>query len=149
MRIEFFGQVSDYINRKKLLMTGTLVIASLSYPLFCGLTRFGEWFVWVFIFGFAILGATINGSYVVMITESFPANLRYSGVGLSYSLGVAVFGGLAPLMFTWLIQFFKFAEAPAIYISVCAFLTLIATISYNDDGKLKCDPNISKELLAI
>lgn len=135
----FFGFVSDYINRKKLLMTGALLLAGLSYPLFCGLNEFGEQFIWVFILGFAILGGVINGSYVVLITESFPTPLRYSGVGFSYSLGVALFGGFAPLIFTWLIQCTGRAEAPALYMMCCAFLTFIAVAySHNSQRSYLC-----------
>jgi len=127
-----FGYISDYVNRKKLLMTGAFLLIISCYPLFYGLTVFGGWFIWIFTLGFAVFGGMINGNYVVLITESFPANLRYSGVGLSYSLGVAVFGGLAPLIFTGLIHFFASAEAPAIYLSVAALLTFMAAITSSD-----------------
>ncbi|STY28225.1 major facilitator family transporter [Legionella wadsworthii] len=92
-------------------------------------------FVWLFIFGFAFLGAIINGSYVVLISESFPAHLRYSGVGFSYSLGIALFGGIAPLIFSQLIVTLKSPEAPALYLFVCACFTLFAIIQTDHPEK--------------
>ena len=130
----FIGRISDYVNRKKLLMAGALLLITFSYPLFYGLRIFDASFIWVFTLCFAVFGGMINGSYVVLITELFPANLRYSAVGFSYSLGVAVFGGIAPLAFTWLIQRLTTPEAPALYLLVCATLTLFATLLFTSQG---------------
>ncbi len=121
-----FGRVSDRYNRKKLLALGASLLILSSYPLFYGLNHFGESFIWIFTLCFALFGAMINGSYVVLISESFPAHLRYSGVGFSYSLGIALFGGIAPLAFTQLIQTLNLPEAPALYLLFCACMTLIA-----------------------
>lgn len=77
----------------------------------------------------------INGSYVVLISESFPAHLRYSGVGFSYSLGIALFGGAAPLAFTQLIQALKLSEAPALYLLICACVTLFAILRSEQQEK--------------
>lgn len=123
-----FGSLSDHYNRKKLLMTGALLLILSCYPLFYGLNHLGESFVWVFTLCFALFGAMINGSYVVLISESFPAHLRYSGVGFSYSLGIALFGGIAPLAFTQLIHILGAPEAPALYILACSCFTLIAIL---------------------
>lgn len=130
----FFGRISDYVNRKKLSMAGALLLITFSYPLFYGLRLFDTSFIWVFTLGFSVFGGMINGSYVVLITELFPANLRYSAVGFSYSLGVAIFGGIAPLAFTWLIQRLTVPEAPALYLLVCATLTLFARLLFRSEG---------------
>ena len=126
----FFGRFSDKVNREKLIVLGASLLIIFSYPLFNGLVTFGEPFIWIFTIGFSLFGAMINGSYVVLITESFPAHLRYSGVGFSYSLGVALFGGTAPLAFTGLINYLNFVEAPSLYLSGCALLTLFAALNY-------------------
>lgn len=131
-----FGWLSDYVDRKKLLTTGALLLFVFSYPLFHCLVTSGETFVWAFGLGFAILGGIINGSYVVLIAESFPASIRYSGVGLSYSLGIALFGGIAPLAFTWLIQLLQVAEGPSIYLLICALLSFLAILSHPQDSRI-------------
>lgn len=123
-----WGKLSDVVNRRRILIIGASLLIVLSYPLFYGLTAWGEVFVWIFAFSFSMIGGMINGSYVVLIAESFPANLRYSGFGFSYSLGVALFGGIAPLAFTGLIEALHIAEAPAFYVLGCAVLTLTAIL---------------------
>lgn len=134
MTTAFFGWSSDHVNRKKLLAIGAVLLILFSYPLFFGLTALGKSFIWVFSLGFAICGGLINGSYVVLITELFPPSIRYTGVGLSYSLGIAIFGGIAPLVFTWLIQWLQSAEAPAIYLLGCALLTWLAILAGDENS---------------
>ncbi|MGQ3890031.1 MFS transporter [Legionella sp. CNM-1927-20] len=148
----FFGRISDYINRKKLLIIAATLLIVFSYPLFYGLRLFGEPFLWLFILGLALLSGMINGSYIILITESFPANIRYSAVGFSYSLGIAVFGGIAPLAFTGLIRYFMTPEAPALYILGCAALTLLATLVNAYGSKLPGHANklvIKKQAIHI
>lgn len=141
----FFGYLSDHTDRKKVTMVGVVLLMIAAYPLFYGFMIWGEPFVWVLTLSLALIGSAINGSYVTILTESFPANLRYSGVGFSYSLGVAIFGGLAPLLFTWLIAFFATPVAPALYLFCCATLTCIASLLYQYEEKT----NLAEELPSI
>jgi MFS family permease len=126
----FWGNISDKLNRQYLLITGAFLLMLLSYPIFYGLTALGEVFVWIFALSFSLIGSMINGCYVILIAESFPPNCRYSGVGFSYSFGVAIFSGIAPLAFTLLIQLTHILEAPGFYLLGCAALTLLAALSY-------------------
>lgn len=124
----FFGWLSDHSGRKKLIISGILIILICSYPLFYGLYRYGVPFIWVFIVVFSIGGGMTNGSYGVLIAESFPSNLRYSGMGLSYSFGIAIFGGMAPLMFTYLLNAFSTPEAPSFYLIFAAATALMGMV---------------------
>lgn len=76
-----FGWLSDKINRKFLFYCGILGVIVLIYPLFLGLTYFGEKFIWVFIASITFFGAMINGSYMAMLVSLFPSNIRYTCVG--------------------------------------------------------------------
>jgi MFS family permease len=127
----FWGMLSDYYSRKKLMAIGTSLLIILTIPLFHGLTTLGENFIGIFILSFALICGMVNSCYVILITELFPANLRYSGVGFSYSLGFAVIAGSAPLVFTGLIEYLHNIEAPAFYIVGCSILTLAATLFYD------------------
>ncbi len=74
-----------------------------------------------------------NGSYGVLIAESFPSNTRYSGMGLSYSLGIAIFGGMAPLMFTYFLNVFATPKAPSYYLVFTAALALMGVLLYKQN----------------
>ena len=45
--------------------------------------------------------------------ELFPTRIRYTSMSLPYHIGNGIFGGLVPLIATWLYQESKTAENPA------------------------------------
>ena len=67
-----------------------------------------------------------------LIAELFPGRLRYSGASLGYQLASLIAGGPAPLIATWLYAAYSSAYAIAVYILVCAVVSLIATALMRD-----------------
>jgi MFS family permease len=128
----FFAWLSDLWGGKRLMLVGSLLLIFSVYGLFSGLTLYGTVFVWFFILALASLAGMLNGCYAVAIAELFPAPLRYTGMGFSFSLGSALFGGLGPLIFTYLIQVCADSRAPAYYLLLCALLTLTAVTRLRD-----------------
>ena len=55
------------------------------------------------------------GAIYVFLSESFPAPVRSSGLGLVYSLGVTIFGGTTQFVVAWLIDWTKNPMVPAWY----------------------------------
>jgi MHS family proline/betaine transporter-like MFS transporter len=53
-----------------------------------------------------------------MLPEMFPKAVRASGMSLVYSVGVALFGGFAPFISTWLLDATGSKLAPAWYLVV-------------------------------
>jgi MHS family citrate/tricarballylate:H+ symporter-like MFS transporter len=51
-----------------------------------------------------VLGAISFGPFAAALTESLPQRIRGSGFGTIYSSSIAVFGGTAQLIATWLIH---------------------------------------------
>jgi hypothetical protein len=72
------------------------------------------------------------GPQAALIAESFTGRLRYSGASLGYQLASVIAGGPAPLIATWLFGTFQSPTAIAVYIAVCAIITLIATALMTD-----------------
>ena len=58
--------------------------------------------------------------------------LRYSGSSLGYQLASVIAGGPAPLIATWLYGTYHSATAIAVYIAICAVITLVATALMTD-----------------
>jgi hypothetical protein len=58
--------------------------------------------------------------------------LRYSGSSLGYQLASIIAGGPAPLIATWLFGTYHSSFAIAMYIAVCAIITLGATALMTD-----------------
>jgi MFS family permease len=68
------------------------------------------------------------GPQAAMIAESFPTRLRYSGASIGYQLASIVAGGPAPLIATALFAAYRSSTPVAVYILVCAVISLIATL---------------------
>ena len=61
----------------------------------------------------------------ILLSTTFPTNIRYSGVAISYNVSLAIFGGLAPIIAMLLIKITNDSNAPAYYLVICALLGLV------------------------
>jgi len=69
----------------------------------------------------------ISGLPAVMATI-FPPPTRVTGLSLSYNLGVTVFGGFAPAIFTWLTAVTHNNRAPCLYLMAMALVSIAAVL---------------------
>jgi MHS family proline/betaine transporter-like MFS transporter len=121
-----FGRLGDRLGYKTLLGAASLVVALVVYPLFRWIDGGSLVAVIVAMASFAILNGCIQGNTAVAIADLIPARLRFSGLGIGYNITLALFGGTAPLVATWLIKATGSLAAPGIYLAVVAVVTLIA-----------------------
>jgi len=63
------------------------------------------------------------------MSEQFPVEVRAIGVALGFSTAVSIFGGLAPLVATWLIAVTGDPLSPSYYLVVTAILSLAAVMT--------------------
>jgi len=73
------------------------------------------------------------GPQAALIAESFPGRLRYSGASLGYQLSSLIAGGPAPLIASSLVSRYRSATPIAIFIFVCAIISLVATAMLKDN----------------
>lgn len=74
----------------------------------------------------------LYGPQAALIAESFTGRLRYSGSSLGYQLASVIAGGPAPLIAAWLFATYNSPYAIAIYIAICAVITIVATVLMTD-----------------
>ncbi len=72
------------------------------------------------------------GPQAAFIAESFTGRLRYSGASLGYQLASVIAGGPAPLIATWLFGIYHSGYAIAVYILLCAVISVIASAMMPD-----------------
>jgi MHS family proline/betaine transporter-like MFS transporter len=127
--IPLMGALSDRIGRKPLLLFCCLGFVVLSYPGFLlmlsGLPAYGVALVQI---GFNLVIATFSGPGPAALVELFPTRSRTSLMSVSYALAVAIFGGFAPFIATWLIQKTGTPIAPTFYL-IASGLVSAATIA--------------------
>jgi MFS transporter, MHS family, proline/betaine transporter len=76
-----------------------------------------------------LIKAGYSGVLPSLMSEQFPVETRAIGVALGYSVSVSVFGGLAPLVATWLIATTGDSLSPSYYLMFCGLLSLAALIA--------------------
>jgi len=76
-----------------------------------------------------LVKAGYSGVLPSLMSEQFPVDTRAVGVALGYSVSVSVFGGLAPLVATWLISQTGDSLSPSYYLVFCGLLSLVALMA--------------------
>jgi len=66
-----------------------------------------------------------------VMASIFPARTRVTGLSLSYNLGVTLFGGFAPAIFTWLTAITHNNTAPSFYLTAMALVSIVAIVMVN------------------
>lgn len=130
--IPLCGHISDLIGRKNMYMTGAAVTGIFGFIYFAMLNTGSETIIFLAIILSLIPHAMQYGPQAALIAESFTGRLRYSGSSLGYQLASVIAGGPAPLIATWLFGTFHSATAIAVYIAICAVITLVATAMMTD-----------------
>ena len=130
--IPLFGHVSDVIGRKRMYMIGAAIVGVFGFLYFAMVdTRNPNW-VFAAIVLSLVPHSMMYGPQAAMIAESFTGRLRYSGASLGYQLASLIAGGPAPLIATALVAYYRSGYAIAVYVFVCAVVSLVATSRLGD-----------------
>ena len=127
------GALADRFRRKRVMIVGALGLLVVAYPAFTYLIaapstdRLVATQITV---AFFMLIYTAPASAV--LAELFPTPVRATGISLTYSLGVAIFGGFTPAIITALIGWTGQPVAVAFYLMGAAFVSLIAVLLLTD-----------------
>jgi MHS family proline/betaine transporter-like MFS transporter len=81
-----------------------------------------------------VLMAGYMGALPALMSELFPTRLRTTGLSISYSFGVAIFGGFAPFINAWLIEVTGSNLAPSFYLMLAAVISLVALLAVHRLG---------------
>src|SRR6185437_2903257 len=125
--IPLSGHVSDLIGRRKMYLIGAAVTGVFGFIYFGMLDTAAASVVFIAIVLSLIPHDMMYGPQAALIAEAFTPRLRYSGASLGYQLASVIAGGPAPLIATWLFAKTHSGYVIAIYIALCAVVSLIAT----------------------
>jgi len=121
-----FGLLSDRIGRKPLLLASCVAFILLPYPLFSVMSAGVPLGAIILVQAALALGiALYSGPGPAAISEIFPTRSRSTWMSAGYSLAVAVFGGFAPFISTWLIAKTATPVSPSYYVMAAAALSSI------------------------
>lgn len=132
------GAISDRVGRRVVLLTGVILIIVLTFPL---LKILQAETVSLWLKGAAVMVAggavgLLAGPGPAMLSEMFPTRVRYTGLGLAYSLSNALFSGSAGLIITGLIKQTGNIDIPGYYVVATACISLAALTTLRKDDHL-------------
>lgn len=121
------AQFSDRYGRRFSLMVSALGYLLFSVPCFYLLKMGGPWLC---LFPLVVFYCIEEASMPAAMAEMFPAAARYTGISLGYNLAMALVGGTAPFINTWLVAKFNDPLLIAYYLAIGAALSLIVILAY-------------------
>ena len=138
--IPFFGYLTDKIGRKALLLGALTGFIVFTYPLFALMFKNTYLAILAAMLAFAIFEAMFQAVMPVMMTEMFPAHVRYTGLSVSYNISLALFGGTAPVFSTWLVKVSGGnVWMPAYYLIFTCIIALITVFFIPETYQKKLD----------
>ncbi|ENR6205216.1 MFS transporter [Serratia marcescens] len=133
------GIISDRLGRKTVMLTAVAAVILFTFPLL-HLLQDAQSSLWIKGLAVMIAGAVVGllaGPGPAMLAEMFPTQVRYTGLGLAYSLSNAVFSGSAGLIITGLIKQTGNIDIPAYYVVATSVVSLFALMTLRRDDHLR------------
>jgi MFS family permease len=132
LTIPLSGYISDRIGRKRMYLIGAVTMGIWGFIYFTILnTAVPGWIFLAIVLSF-IPHDMMYGPQAALIAECFSPRLRYSGASLGFHLASVIAGGPAPLIATALLASTGSGYSVAIYIAVCAVVSVTATAMLPD-----------------
>jgi len=134
--VPIFGGLSDRHGRLPIMFAAASAVLVVSYPMFA-------WLVWsptmatlLIVQGvIGALAAAYMGPLPALMSDMFPTRMRTTGLSVSYSFGVAIFGGFAPFINAWLVQTTGTKVAPSFYLMIAAGISLLGLFAHHRLGR--------------
>lgn len=131
----FIGRYSDYVGRRRTILTAGVALIVAVYPAFT-LATSGALLPSALGAMLLAVGAVICGVVTaVLLSEQFPTRVRYTASAFTYNLAYTIFGGTAPLVATWLIEQTGDRMSPAYYLIVIALIALAGGLALPESAK--------------
>jgi MFS transporter, MHS family, alpha-ketoglutarate permease len=130
-----YGLVSDKIGRKPLTIAFGVLGTLCTYPLLSAISiTVSKWEAFALIFLALLIVSLYTSISSIVKAELFPTEIRALGVGLPFSITVALFGGTAE----YIALYFKGTGHETYfywYVTACIFLSLLINIFMKDTKK--------------
>jgi MFS transporter, MHS family, proline/betaine transporter len=122
------GALSDRIGRRPLLIGACLAYIVLGYPFFLMASSGNLALTVIAMVLMMVCYAPYAATCASFLTEIIPTRVRYTSMSVGYNCAVAIFGGFAPFIATWLVRETGSPYAPAVYLIASAVITGVVVL---------------------
>ena len=132
------GWLSDRFGRKPVMIGAYGLLCAVGLPCFLAMAQLRT--ASVLYAAVALMAALLAlGTPAVMaqLGENLPIQMRSGGIGLMYALAVAMFGGTASLVVTWLTAVTGSPLAPAGYMCAALALGVLSMLAMRETAPIK------------
>lgn len=134
----FGGAFTDKYGRKPfLLVIGTLATLAMYWLFKSAPTATPASFIYPLMAVAILFGLYASSTYALM-SELLPTRIRSTGIAVAYNIPVAVFGGSAPLISTWLIKLTGDITSPWYFYIGTGVVSLIALVLLRKEDFVAC-----------
>ncbi|HAT3644478.1 MFS transporter [Raoultella ornithinolytica] len=133
------GILSDKWGRRNVMVVAAVLLLILALPLLKILQAESSTLLvkaLVVLVAGGLVGM-LAGPRPAMLSEMFPTKVRYTGLGLAYSLSNAIFSGCAGLIITGLIKQTGNLDIPAYYVMATAVVSIFALMTLKKNDHLR------------
>ncbi len=120
------GRLADRVGPARIMTFAAIAALVLAWPIFQLIVTLRS--VPALIGSIAMLGLIMAFYFAPLpglLSTMFPAEIRGTGLSITYNVGVTLLGGIAPLVLTWLLQVTGNLNAPSLYYMAIAALSLV------------------------
>jgi MHS family proline/betaine transporter-like MFS transporter len=130
------GALSDRRGRKPVLLIATGGMLLMAWPLFWMLHHNAPFVILFGQIGFAVLSACFWGTIPATMVELVPERVRCTVLSLGYNTGMAVLGGLTPMVAVYTIKRSQYDLSPAFLLMAAAAVSVIVVIGLRETYKM-------------
>jgi len=124
------GYFADRLGRLRIMLCAAVLYIGLAYPFFYWINAHpGKASLIEVVALLSLLKAVYFAPLPSFVADIFPTSSRVTGMSLSYSIGVSVFGGFVPAISIFLIKVCATPVAPSFYLILASALSIGALLA--------------------
>lgn len=104
------------------------MLALTAIPLFHMIGQGIRWVTILCQLALAVPVGIVSGAMAATNVELMPRDIRCTGLAFSYNLSVGVFGGLTPMVITWLTAYLNNPSAPGYWLAGACLISLLTLL---------------------